>query len=720
MNVSKPDRRRAAGIVLFTAVLLGFVLTSTPVSGQTGPSLGASITPEALVPMGVNAANYGPGLGVRADGLIGLPRAGALSPGVETAVAFVPLNLGQRGFAADTNLALLRGGLSLQAGLPLGERFSVTARAHAGGYFAALQGAHAGSDTGLTLGGGVGLGCLLTPRVLLELGTGYDSYLGLYDGMTVSVRATARVAGRGTALIPRADFSPIDRRDTPVEGYIQFAAVNLDRVFPVLYKYYDTHPIGQVVVRNQGTRATDDIEVRFALNRFMDAPKVSARIEALAPGEERTVDLYALFTDEILGVTEGAKVAAEIRVTYAVDDRPGADTEVVTLDTFERNALRWDDDRKIAAFVTARDDEIQRFARNVASIVDDGSIEAVPRELRLAVAVLAAMDEHRCAYVVDPTSPYAELSQDTIAVDSVQFPRQTLQFRAGDCDDLSATYAALMEAVGVETAFITVPGHIYTAVRLAMDGGAAERAFSRPGDVIRVGDEAWVPVETTLLGDGFLAAWGEGARQWREHSRSGAAALLPIHEAWRTYEPVAFPVADYEIVPPPREELVASFTAELDRFVSREIAELEQTLVARLRRAPENARLLNRLGTLYARYGRFEEARVQFQAASRDQAYVPALVNMGNIAYLEGDLDEARRSWERVLAVEADNATALLGIARLEFAAERYAAAEEAHARLVQLDPALAERFSHLGTGETAAGRASEASQLQSVVVWEE
>ena len=33
--------------------------------------------------------------------------------------------------------------------------------------------------------------------------------------------------------------------------------------------------------------------------------------------------------------------------------------------------------------------------------------------------------------------------------------KQTLEYRAGDCDDLSILYSALLESVGVETAFIT-------------------------------------------------------------------------------------------------------------------------------------------------------------------------------------------------------------------------------------------------------------------------
>ena len=51
----------------------------------------------------------------------------------------------------------------------------------------------------------------------------------------------------------------------------------------------------------------------------------------------------------------------------------------------------------------------------------------------------------------------AELDKN--AVDFLQFPRQTLVYGAGDCDDISILYNSLLESVGIRTAFITIPGH---------------------------------------------------------------------------------------------------------------------------------------------------------------------------------------------------------------------------------------------------------------------
>lgn len=701
-----------------TVVVLWMVFVLSA-GAQDGPSIGVLATPEAYLPIGEKASNYSFGLGGRVEGLLGLPASTVITPSLDAGYAFVPLNLAEDGFLASSNLTLLRGGLGMRAVFPAGDRFSFFVRAHASGFFASLGGEADGDALGIAAGGDGGLGVLLSPSVGLQVAGGYTSYIDLYDAVSISIGTTVRLSGPGNRAIPRADFAPAGVG--PAEGYIRFGAIEVDRVFPVLYKYYDDHPIGRATVVNTGSKPVEDVEVRFSLNQFMDAPKVSARIEALEPGEEREIDIYALFTEDILSVTEGAKVAAELSATYRVSERSGADGEVVTLDTYDRNALRWDDDHKVAAFVTARDEEVQRFSRNIASVVDDEGIDAVARELQLAMVFLAALDEHRCSYVVDPSSPYFELSRDQQAVDSVQFPRQTLQYRAGDCDDLSATYAALLESAGVPTAFITVPGHIYMALNLEMSPEQARATFSRADDVIVSDDNGvWMPIETTLLKEGFLTAWAEGARTWRKHHEEGTAKIFTTRDAWKTYEPVAFGVSDYAVDIPRREDVSASFRAELDRFVNRQIAERETSLLRRIAQNPGDARSRNRLGVLYARYGRYADAEEQFRAATAGRPYVPALINLANIAFLNGEHSAARSAYERALATDPENKAAALGIARVEYASENYEAAESAYARLSRLSPELAARFSYLAAETSVGERAADAARLRSVVVWDE
>ncbi|NBC28458.1 MAG: tetratricopeptide repeat protein, partial [Spirochaetes bacterium] len=545
----------------------------------------------------------------------------------------------------------------------------------------------------------------LTPSFGVTAGAAYSSYPGLYDGVSAFV---------GTRF-SFGDTSGFERGPN-----IRIENPRFDTIFPVLFKYYDTNPLGTVEIENISDETVEDLEVRVSVPQFMDTPKIGARIERLEPGERRTVALTALFTSDVLTITEGTKVAADVQVSHGTHD-DGVST-TATLSTYDRNALRWDDNQKIAAFVTAKDEEVQNFAKNVAALTRRVQIDAVSAELQMAMAQYTALVEHGTSYVVDPSSAYEELSQNPLAVDFVQFPRQTLQFRAGDCDDLSATYCALLESVGVDTAFITIPGHIYMAFRLDMTPEEAESVFSDASDlIVRDDGSVWVPVETTVLDGGFGEAWATGARQWREHEPAGTAGFFPTKVAWQTYQPVAFSVSDTAIVQPRMENVEIEFKRELDQFVERELYRREQRFVARLRSNPRDDRTRNRLAVLYARYGKYDEAREELETILAHRTYAPALINLGNLAFAQESFREALGHYEAALRSAPNNAPALLGAARAAHRLENFDAAESRFASLSEHDPELAERFSYLGSGSAEAGtRASGVAEIARTLVWEE
>ncbi len=120
--------------------------------------------------------------------------------------------------------------------------------------------------------------------------------------------------------------------------------------------------MGKFKVTNTSGKALTGVEVRLSMEQYVDAPKLSGRIERLAAGQSQEVPLSVLFNDRVLSITEGTKVAARLAADYKVDGSAARDGETITLEFYDRNALRWDDDRKLAAFVTAKDDEVQRFA----------------------------------------------------------------------------------------------------------------------------------------------------------------------------------------------------------------------------------------------------------------------------------------------------------------------------------------------------------------------
>ncbi len=235
----------------------------------------------------------------------------------------------------------------------------------------------------------------------------------------------------------------------------------------------------------------------------------------LEPGEEKTVNLFGLFTSDLMGITEGTKASAKISLTYTMGGKEKTADYTPVLEVYNRNALTWDDDRKIASFITAKDPEILGFAKNVTNWMQEIKNPAVDENLQKGMVLFEAVKAYGIRYEVDPSTPFAELSGQKTAVDFLQFPRQTLHYSNGDCDDLTSLYTALLEAVGVETAVITIPGHIYGAFALKTSPDEARRTFSRPDELIITDNKVWVPVEITLFQETFEKAWQTGAKEYK-------------------------------------------------------------------------------------------------------------------------------------------------------------------------------------------------------------
>ena len=338
------------------------------------------------------------------------------------------------------------------------------------------------------------------------------------------------------------------------------------------------------------------------------------------------------------------------------------------------------------------------------------------------MVALAALKELGVSYVVDPSSSYKDLSaKKGAAVDYIQFPRQTLQFKAGDCDDLSATYCALLEAIGVPTAFITVPGHIYAAFRLEMPADEAKASFRTSDELILRSDgSAWVPVETTALREGFLQAWTLGARQWRENSKSGQAGFFETQDAWNDYQPVAFNMPGVQASVPPLDAVARSFEDQMSQIRgARDCRTGAEDFCRMPKRAQGDPKILNSLGVLYARYGLLDKASAQFETALVRGEYAPALLNQGNLLSLQGRLEEALGFYQRALALQPGNARVLLAVVRTSHQLGNFGDAKRQYDRLAALDPGLAEQYGYLAQRDQGAARASDAARGTSVL-WEE
>jgi len=671
---------------LAPVAILVMLFSSGPLArAQDGSGFAVSASPAFLLPLPgtLSADRFSYGGGASLDATWVPPGLGLLSLGLSLDYFLEPHSSGE-------NLQVV--GATARAGLRLSPWTGFEATLWGGGGlgFGLLGGAGASVPT---LSGGLDLGIYLSPSFRLALGASYEHWFAgsgpLYQGLSAS-------------LSVGYNFSQADRRSR-----VELRDVIVYPVFPVFYKYYDDHALGSLLLRNGEDGPIEDVRVSFFVRQYMEAPTECIAIPEMKRGESSKVVLHALFNRSILSVLEETKAQAEIVVTYRYAGRQTEAKASVAAIVNHRNGMTWDDDRKAASFVTTNDPAVLRLSKLAASLSRSGDYQSFDLAFREALGIFEAMRLYGLRYVVDPNTPHAKYEVDEASVDYLQFPGQTLEFRSGDCDDLSILTAALLEAAGMETAFITVPGHIYVAAALTSPPDQLLSLLARPEDIFVEGGKAWLPIEVTAVQEGFLRAWQLGAREWREAKAAGSAGFFPLHEAWGTYAAVAMP-DEVRIDLPKGDDILARYGSAMSRFVEGETAQRAEALrsAAAAAAAKKDPRPYIKLGILYARYGLLAKAEGAFRDSIKVQDNASAWCNIGNVLFLKGDYAGSLAAYKSAQRLALNDPKVLAGLARAAYELDDRAGASRYLAALAAVDAAAASRLSYIGGGASADGTA--------------
>ena len=219
----------------------------------------------------------------------------------------------------------------------------------------------------LEWGVGISSSFRLTKWLGIEMDVGYRRLTGVAAGLYSATSAAIHLPGFRSR--EERFGGMLDARPTPLST-LEVSQVRLEPVFPVFYSYYRDHPIGTVQITNDGDEAVTNVELSFVQDELMGNPTAAVIAESIQPGESVRAQVYALFTDQILAVTEGTRVSGRLSLACTVGEKEHLNEEVVDLEILNRNAITWTDDRKVAAFVTARDDEVLAFSRAAAAAIE--------------------------------------------------------------------------------------------------------------------------------------------------------------------------------------------------------------------------------------------------------------------------------------------------------------------------------------------------------------
>jgi len=581
-----------------------------------------------------------------------------------------------------------------------------------------------GASARLALNPSYNVSVSVTPAVRYLYGLGP---LATYDGL---------VFGVGFGLNYRLGQDP-DAPQSAVRA-LRFGTTALPPLFAAMRSYYARKPAGTITITNTEKYAITEVQASFMQAGFMDSPTPCMTIESLAPGQSVDVPVLASFNDQVFSTQGVTAVTGELIVQYAARGKPVEQRQSVTYDLYDKNSLTWDDDRKVAAFITPQDSAIRNFASFIRQASKEATNPFLSANLQFAMQAYGALTELGLFYQIDPTSPFTQAQEDSVVVDSVSLPRETLARRTGDCDDLTVLYNSLLQSVGIQTALVTIPGHIYSAFNT---GVASQKFLSLHPDrnmLLDVDGELWVLVEITMIGQSdFLKAWNTGISEFRRYDGdTRVRGFYRTADAQEIYRSVPLRESDLGLQYGEPAHSSKRFTGDLQTLQG-----IMLQATAERAKAAGTVKDWMAYGVAAAQLGSTAQARQAFEAVIRlDPANISATLNLGSIHYLNEDYKSALVAYSSAQkAIEAKRTVSkatqfnlFVNLSKTYNALGQPEQSRDFYARASDVDAAQAARFSYLGSsgGSTGAastgsppavsGRASEAGSAEPILFADE
>ena len=501
----------------------------------------------------------------------------------------------------------------------------------------------------------------------------------------------ALTAGFWAANVAESAFTPLE--------HLRVRDARVKDVFPSIHKFYETSPIATISLENRSGEPVNKVRVRFEAKDVMDLPAESAVIDSIPAGLATSIPIMAAFNAKIfdVGRDEPHLVPAKITIEYEIGQKKREIIRTASFTIYNRNAIVWDDMRKMAGFVTPREEGLRAFAAE-AGRGNAQKISSV-KSIAQAAAYFDAMGAKGITYVSDPRAPFKYFDGNAEAVDYIAFPRETLTRKVGDCDDLSALYASLLESSGIATALVDVPGHVFVMFDSGLSPEEMNAYIGNEAAYYVRNGSAWIPVEVTAVGKSFSAAWSIGSTEVKKWSGLKKLAVIDVAEAQAEFPPSApeFGPVPAELAQVDAKKFAVLAMQDVDRIGKRENDVRRKALAEVAARKLPPALEANEVGILFARDGSLKEAASKFEEATKlDPTLARAWNNLANIAFLEGDSPRAIERYQNALSVGGENAIVLINLAQLHYDLGQADKARIHFERAARLEPLYKREFPEL------------------------
>ena len=313
------------------------------------------------------------------------------------------------------------------------------------------------------------------------------------------------------------------------------------------YPLEEANQIGRIWLKNESNKEIT-VHIKLFIHEFVgkNGTEVASVIE-MQPLERTSVPIQQLvLSQKAVELSQSQPVEAEIQVVESGGS--AYRTLPVTFLLHDNHSIQLDDVAKLACFIpsgsSATDSATGAFINQVRTAFQT-EIETADMPENLYIAMLLFNVLHGVSYARDPN-----ISRQRGTIDEVKYPHEMLESLMGqhagdddestfgDCDDSTVLYCSLLESVGIKTALIQLQSHVLMAFDLGSVSVKQAQDMGLPNDYYEtVNGQAWIPIETTLINEGFAAAWQEGCQLLQAVNIRAET----VEDSWEKYGESSFP-----------------------------------------------------------------------------------------------------------------------------------------------------------------------------------
>jgi sugar lactone lactonase YvrE/fibronectin type 3 domain-containing protein len=475
---------------------------------------------------------------------------------------------------------------------------------------------------------------------------------------------------------------------------LEIEVVKLRDIFSNTYKIYEQDGVGRIKLTNNTNKPMENIKVSFSLMNFMDFP-TEVKISKLLPSQSEEVTLKAVFNNNILTMTEDSSIQVMVEASYFEDGKKVSFSKNPTITVYDKHRMTWDEHDRVASFVTPKDAPVMNFARSIATQFSETKDES-----QLAAALFDAMGTIGITYILNPINPYqvslakTETTLKTDTVDYVQYPRETLEHKSGDCVDLVTFYSSALESMGIPTLMLEVPDHILmmfsTGINADPDGYTMDDMY-----VIHDG-KVWIPVEVTVVGKSFIKAWELGAAEYYKWKGKGLS-VLDVQNSWNTFKPATLPNSTFKAVNITSGDIEKKFPGDFMSVLKISSRTKTRRYLQSIEKDPADMDAHLQMGIILAKVGDRAEAMKYFDVViAADPKNAAALNNRGNVHMLNENFAEAQKDYHAASQTSPDDPYVWINLAKAYKATKDTKNAKAAFVKAQRLDPSMKIKYKAL------------------------